>query len=129
MKSLLAIGLLATVHAAFPAAEAGPARALTARVTLLDGSARTVTLEGLGCTIAICSRTVIKGVNDHHALAGTRLDSLAAIRGITPDSASLLLKSGGERRITLVKDFRVLYLEGGEKLDLTAARSVEFVQR
>lgn len=110
-----------------------PLGALTARITLSDGSIRTATLEGVGCSTSICSRVVIKGKAGGIPIT-TRLDSIAAIQDVTANSALLVLKDGTTRRLTLVNDFRIIYLanrsDGGrkeEKLDLARARSVEFI--
>ena len=106
---------------------------LTARITLNDGTIRTATFEGVGCSTSICSRVAIKGKANGTPVT-TRLDSIAAIRDATADSALLVLKDGTTRRLTLVNDFRVIYLDnrsGGEKreekLDLARTMSVEFI--
>ena len=110
-----------------------PLWALTARVTMSDGTTRTATFEGMGCSASICSRVAIKGKVGGTPVT-TRLDSIAAIRDTTADSALLVLKNGTTRRLTLITDFRVIYLDnrsGGEKkeekLDLARTRSVEFI--
>src|ERR1700733_899829 len=110
-----------------------PLWALTARVTMSDGTTRTATFEGVGCSASICSRVAIKGKVGGTPVT-TRLDSIAAIRDTTADSALLVLKNGTTRRLTLITDFRVIYLDnrsGGEKkeekLDLARTRSVEFI--
>jgi hypothetical protein len=106
---------------------------LTARITMSDGTTRTATFEGVGCSSSICSRVAIKGKTDGKPVT-TRLDSIAAIRDATAESALLVMKDGTTRRLTLVNDFRVIYLDnrsGGEKkeekLDLARTRSVEFI--
>jgi hypothetical protein len=95
-----------------------------------DGTTRTATFEGVGCSASICSRVAFKG-KAGGTLITTRLDSLAAIRGATADTALLVLKDGTTRRLTLINDFRVIYLDnrsgGAEKLDLARTRSVEFI--
>ena len=59
------------------------------------------------------------------------LDSIAAIKDTTENGALLVMKNGTERRMTLVTDFRVLYLANGsrssEKLDLAKIKSLEFL--
>jgi hypothetical protein len=106
---------------------------LTARITMSDGTTRTATFEGVGCSASICSRVAIKGRANGTPVT-IRLDSIAAIRDATADNALLVLKDGTTRRLTLVNDFRVIYLDdrsGGketdEKLDLSRIRSVEFI--
>ena len=104
---------------------------LRAKITTLDGGTREFTLAGVGCTQSICSRTVIKGDSQAHALSRTWLDSIAAIKDTTKDSAVLVLKDGSERHISLLKDFRVLFLDlggvGFKKVDLANVKSVEFL--
>lgn len=110
---------------------AGHPSALVARVTLRDGASRTVNLEGVGCSMSICSRVVIKGKNEGESLVRRRLDSIAAIKDTTEGDALFVLKDGTLQRLSLVRDFRVLYLEmrsgGTEKLDLAEVKSIEFV--
>jgi hypothetical protein len=104
---------------------------LIARITMADGSSRTARLEGVGCSQSICSRTAIKGKAGAESLVRTWLDSIAAIRDTTANDALFVLKDGTERRLSLVADFRVLYVasrfSGTEKLDLAKVRSVEFL--
>jgi len=98
---------------------------------MADGSKRVARLEGVGCSASICSRTLIKGRAGRETLVKTWLDSIAAIKDTTVDDALFLLKDGTERRMYLLTDFRVLYLEdplgGSEKLDLAKVKSVEFL--
>lgn len=114
-----------------PTASAGHLSGLMAKLTLPDGATRTVTLEGVGCSINICSRTIIKGKASGDSLVGTRLDTIAAIKDTGGYTALLVLQDGTQRRISLVRDFRVLYIanqSGGiEKLDLAKIKSIEFL--
>ena len=64
------------------------------------------------------------------SLARTWFDSLATIRDTTANDALFVLKDGTSHRMSLVNDFRVLYLAtrlgGTERLDLAKVRAVEF---
>lgn len=104
---------------------------LTAKITMRDGTTRTATFEGVGCTASICSRVAIKGNKADGTPVTTRLDSIASIRDTTTSGALLVLKDGTTRPLTLLNDFRVVYLDsrsgGAEKLDLSRVRSVEFM--
>ncbi len=104
---------------------------LTARITMADGTSRTARLEGVGCSASICSRTTIKGKGESDSLVTSRLDSLSAIRDTTANDALFVMKDGTRRRLSLVTDFRVIYLEnqgaGTEKVDLEKVKSVEFL--
>ena len=103
---------------------------LMTRITMRDGATRTVELEGVGCAQSICSRTAIKANTEGGSLARTWFDSLAAIRDTTANDALFVLKDGTSHRMSLVNDFRVLYLAtrlgGTERLDLAKVRAVEF---
>ena len=59
------------------------------------------------------------------------LDSIAAIKDTTESNALLVMKNGAEERMSLVTDFRVLYLanqsRSSEKLDLAKIKSLEFL--
>ena len=109
----------------------GHASRLTARITMRDGGTRTVTLEGVGCSQSICSRTSIKAKAEGDSLVRTWFDSLAAIQDSTASDALFILKDGTSRRMSLINDFRVLYLAnrlgGTEKLDLAKVKVVEFL--
>jgi hypothetical protein len=102
---------------------------LSARIILRDGSSRIVTIEGVGCTASICSRKLIKTKTSAEAVVTTWLDSVAAIRDITPGNALFVLKNGTSQHLSLLPGFRVLYLKtrlgGAEKLDLAQIQAVE----
>ena len=104
---------------------------LTAKITFPSGSVRIVKLEGVGCSRSICSRTLLKAKTPSDPLVTLWLDSIAAIQDTTADDALFILKNGAERRISLIADFRVLYIadrSGGiGKLDLARVKSVEFL--
>ena len=61
----------------------------------------------------------------------TWVDSIASIKDATANDALFVMRDGTERRLSLVTDFRVLYISNGiggsEKLDLAKIRSLEFV--
>jgi hypothetical protein len=77
----------------------------------------------------MCSRTAIKG-EEAHTVVRESLNLLAAIKDTTADKATFVSKNGTLRRLSLIKDFRVLYLRtrsgGTEKVDLASIQSVEF---
>ena len=104
---------------------------LPTRITFRDGSVRTASLQGLGCTASICSRVAMKGKAKDDSWLRFWLDGISSIRAISPSDAVLVMKNGAEQRIALVPDFRVLYLGERygkpEKLDLTAVEAIEFV--
>ena len=111
---------------------AGSGDSPEARISFRDGTTRTVRLQGVGCTQSICSRIVIKGEDSSHRLVSSSFASLAAIKDTTGGGALFVSKDGTERRLSFVKDFRVLYLEtqsgATQKLDLQSVRSVQFLQ-
>jgi hypothetical protein len=102
-----------------------------AKITMRDGAVRTAKLEGVGCTQSICSRTAIKAKSESDSLVRTWFDSLAAIEETTSHDALFVMNDGTSRRLSLLTDFRVLYLAdrlaGPVKLDLESIKSVEFV--
>jgi hypothetical protein len=114
-----------------PQGRQGHLSGLTAKITLADGTIRTARIEGLGCSTAICSRVAIRGKADGDSLVSFWLDGLAAIRDTTDKDALIVMKSGAARRVSLVTDFRVLYLANRilspEKLDLGKVKSLEFL--
>ena len=104
---------------------------LFAKVTLLNGTSRTVALDGVGCSASMCSKVVFKAKGEDGKLVGTPLDSIASITGATKGMTVLALKDGTERHVSLVPDFRVLYVADRsgtkERIDLATTRFVEFL--
>lgn len=104
---------------------------LTARITLPNGATETVRLDGVGCTESICSRVLIKAKTAKNALVEMWFDSIVAIRDIREDGALFVLKDHSEQRLSLVSDFRVLYVAKDgtrkEKLDLAKVKSFEIL--
>ena len=130
----LAVALIApagfSIGAAGSGNDAGHTSRFEAKVSFRDGTVRRARLQGAGCSQSICSRSVIKGEDSSHTLVSSPFDSLAEIKDTTADSALFISRNGTERRLSLVKDFRVLYVQtesgGTEKLDLNSVASVEF---
>src|ERR1700682_5605623 len=84
---------------------------LVATITLANGSSRTVSLEGVGCSETLCSRVAVRSrIDGQPHVQRTRLDSLVAIKDITKDGARFVFKDGTERRQSVVSDNRVLYV-------------------
>src|SRR5215831_13887628 len=71
---------------------------LMARITMRDGTTRTVRLEGVGCTQNICSRTAIKAKSESDSVVRTWFDGLAAIRDTTSRDALFVMKDGTSKR-------------------------------
>ena len=104
---------------------------LSVKITAKDGRTRIIKLEGVGCTASICSRTMMKAKAEQDVLAKLWLDGITAIRDTTDHDALFVMRDGVQKRLALVKDFRVLYLaaESGhsEKIDIDALKSIEFL--
>ena len=113
-----------------PAGFEGHRSSLRATVTLANGTARTVTLEGIGCTAAICSRVRALDSNADSVW----LDGLTSVHDISREAdgvtAVFTFKNGFERRSTIRAGNRVLYLAGDfgrtEQLDLANVTLIEF---
>jgi hypothetical protein len=103
---------------------------LNVRITMPDGAVRSATLNGVGCAANICSRVSIKATTENGPVS-LWLDSIAAIRDTTDHDALVISKNGTARRMSLITDFRVLYLSNksrsSEKLDLSKIQSLEFL--
>ncbi len=141
MKSLLRIGVIGVVAlaggAAFgdvqniePAGFQGHRSSLCATVTLANGTVQTVTLQGIGCTAAMCSRVRALDSNAESVW----LDGLTSVHDISREAdgvtAVFTFKNGFERRSTIRAGNRVLYLAGDfgrtEQLDLADVTLIEF---
>jgi hypothetical protein len=107
------------------------ASGLAARVTLPDGTNRTVTIDGFGCSAALCSRVFIQAKATGRPTVKLWIDAIASITDIAPDSALFVMKDGTRQRLSFVPDFRVLYLQdrnpGAPKLDLSKIRSLQML--
>jgi hypothetical protein len=107
------------------------ATSLKATITLRGGGERTVVVEGVGCSSSMCSRVSLNGsAPDGTALGRTWLDSIAAIRDVSPVGGLFVFKNGTQQRLSVAPLNRVLYLKDQkgrtEKLDLNRIQSVEF---
>ena len=114
-----------------PHDDKGHRSALRATAIMTDGTTRALTLRGVGCPIAMCSRVRAR---DRKA-DNLWLDGLASVRDIShnasgPIQASLTFRDGTERQTSIVEDNRVLYVEGRfgrtEKLDLANLTKIDF---
>jgi hypothetical protein len=114
-----------------PQGRQGHSSGLTAKITRADGTVQMARVEGLGCSAAICSRVAIKGRGDGDSLLTFWLDGIAAIRDTTDRDALIVMKDGETQRVSLITDFRVLYLANRplspQKLDLGKIKSLEFL--
>jgi hypothetical protein len=111
--------------------EQGHIPGFVARITMPNGTSRTAEVQGVGCTSAICSRVFISGKEDGPVPVRIWLDGIAAINTIDKNTAQVVMKDGKERRLTLIPDFRVLYISGAnghsERLDLQTVKSLEIL--
>jgi hypothetical protein len=114
-----------------PDDDRGHRSALRATVTMTDGTAWAITLQGVGCSIAMCSRVRARDSKANNVW----LDGLASVRDIShnasgPIQASLRFKDGTEGHTLIVEDNRVLYIQGRlgrtEKLDLANVTNIDF---
>lgn len=107
------------------------ANGFPARIILPNGEAKTVELQGLGCSASICSKVFIRTKQDNHTTAQIWLDSIAAIKDVHQDAAVFVMKDGTQRRLGFVRDFRVLYVVTpngqNERLDLGTIKSLDML--
>ena len=101
------------------------------RLNVRGGSSQVVTLDGVGCDETICSRVAVNARSLGNVIANrTRFADIAAIRDISEDAATFLLRDGTKRRLTVVPDNRVLYVfdanHRAQKISLQRLTSVEF---
>lgn len=109
----------------------GHRSSLRATVIMADGTARAVTLRGVGCPTSMCSRVRAR---DTHT-DSLWLDGLASVREISQDAdgpvkATFKFRDGAERQASIVQTNRVLYVAGRfgftEKLDLGSVSKIDF---
>ena len=112
--------------------EKGHRSSLTAKLTLLNGNSRMVTVEGVGCTAGMCSRVSLNsGKLGDPVVSRTWLDGISAIKDANKDDALFVFRDGSERRLSVVPLNRVLYVKnasgGDEKISLAMVRALEFI--
>ena len=141
MKRLLRIGIMAgaalAAGTAFggvqnvePADFQGHHSSLHATVTLTDGSVRTVTIQGIGCTTAMCSRVRALDRNAESVW----LDGLTSVHDIVREgdgvAAVFAFKNGSERRSSIRAANRIVYFASHfgrtEQLDLASVTRITF---
>jgi hypothetical protein len=114
-----------------PAKVDGHGSNLMARITLPDGTKRSITLQGIGCPAGMCSRVTIKGEVPRYEPASVWIDTIAAIRDTNEHDALFVMHDGSRKRLSLLHDFRVLYFvdrSGREgKVDLAKVESLEIL--
>ena len=105
--------------------------ALTARVAFPDGTTQVLTVDGFGCSVALCSKVFIRAKGSNGATENMWIDTIAEIKDIADDGALFVMKDGTARRLSFVSDFRVLYFRernnSAKKLDLAKIRSLQMV--
>jgi hypothetical protein len=102
------------------------------RIVPRIGPPRIETLDGIGCSEAICSRVFVRA-RVEGAEAKIRFDTIAAIEMLGGGDARVRFVDGTSRRVLVAADNRVLYLidEAGrtKRLDLSDVHSIEFLPR
>jgi hypothetical protein len=108
----------------------GHQSSLRARIAMSDGTSRRVTLRGVGCTQAMCSRVRVRDTNTDSVW----LDGLASVRDISqngegPVRAVFAFKDGSSREISINAWNRVLYVGSRfwtDKVDLAGVTRIDF---
>jgi hypothetical protein len=130
----LAIGALcpvANIGFAKPHDDAAHRSALHVTLTLANGARHTATLQGVGCTEAMCSRVRAQD-NQSDSIW---LDGLASVRQISgaasgPLHVVLAFKDGSERAASIRETNRILYLNDSRHrnrtLDLASLTQLDF---
>jgi hypothetical protein len=141
---VIAIGVLVGGAATFSPARPvdagfGHSSNLTAKITMPDGSSRSIIVQGVGCIVGMCSRVAVRSKESSARLAAaglhkemsTWLDSLAAIKDITENDALFVFKDGSTRRLSIVNGNRFFYFTNAHfasgKIDVMKVRSIEFL--
>jgi hypothetical protein len=109
----------------------GHRSSLRAKVKMADGTDRSITLRGVGCTTSMCSRVRAMDMKADSLW----LDGLASVREISHDpdgpvKAIFKFRDGAERQASIVAANRILYVAGHfgltEQLDLANLTKIDF---
>ena len=121
--AFMAIGSLVSLLAQHPGLEA--------KLALADGTTQMVRLQGVGCSVSMCSRTMIRSTADRGSVQSTQLNQIAAIHDTSDGQTEFVMKDGSARRLAIVPENRYLYFErthgAPAKVDLGHLKSLEFV--
>jgi len=108
---------------------------LMIRITPLNGPSRVETLDGLGCSEAICSRVFVRTFVEDEGRTVTRdipLDTVAAMESLGGGHARVRFINGTSQRLMVPVGWRVLYLLDDvgrpQKVDLSELHSIEFLR-
>lgn len=108
---------------------------LQVRLTSRSGSSRVATLDGVGCTEAICSRVAVRtrAVSGEDAsVTLVNFDVIAAMRIHRPGVATVDFVDGSSRQVVIPTENRVLYLfhdsHHREKLNMGELSAIEFLR-
>lgn len=114
------LSLLSTLSFARPHTDPAHRSALPVTLTLTDGTQRTATLQGVGCTESMCSR--VRAVDSH--ADSVWLDGLTCVRDISHNPSGRIhavftFRDGTERAALITETNRVLYLKDHQGRDRT----------
>ena len=105
------------------------------RLTPHSGPSRIATLEGVGCTHAICSRLAVRTRAAGGGQQGETLvnfNAIGAIRSRRPGQVTVDFVDGSSRQVVIPSENRVLYLfndtHGSERLDMAEFSAIEFLR-
>jgi hypothetical protein len=105
------------------------------RLVPRHGAARVETLDGVGCSEAICSRVFVRAlVEDEEGTTNqnVRFDTVAAIEMLGGGKARVRFIDGVVERVLVATDNRVLYLVDPagrhKKVELGDVASIEFLR-
>ena len=131
LATIATLSLLGSVSVAKPHDDSAHRSELPIVLTLRDGSQQTLTLRGVGCTEAMCSR--VRAQDDR--ADSIWLDGLASVRQIAGTASGPLhvvlgFKDGTERAASISATNRLLYLtdSGGHNrtVDLGSLAQLDF---
>jgi hypothetical protein len=97
---------------------------------MMDGTCRTITLQGVGCAQGMCSRVRVRDTQTK----GVWLDGLASVHNISqhpegPVHAVFTFKDGSSRETSITALNRVLYVGSrfwARRLDLAGVSRIDF---
>jgi hypothetical protein len=99
------------------------------------GPSRFATLEGVGCSEAICSRVAVRtraASSEDGGETLVRFDAIATIRSNGAGHATVDLVDGSSRHVVIPTENRVFYLlndsDRPERLDMGTFAAIEFVR-
>jgi hypothetical protein len=127
--ALLGVAWMASATGA-GAVHASAATARQVVIEFADGRRVSASLEGVGCSQAMCSRVALRAREQGAAMSRTAFAAIGRIVTVGGGDAEVVLEDGTSHRMAIAEDNRVLYVNANgrtRKVPLADVTSIQFI--